>query len=180
VGRSGRSGSLGVSLGRCLAFAGRSRGRQHGRTFVEVPNFAGRGLQWTRAGRGRCRRRTLTFAHQLLHHVPLIRVQGTELVFHIQPCLATDIQEIFALDVQLARQCENSNFLSLQAQLPLRTRKSHRRSCTTEPPPPIHLNQFTSGGEAKPSAPPLFKVLFCKYPGSALLIVFIPPQVDAQ
>jgi hypothetical protein len=58
----------------------------------------------------------------LLDHDDLIGIEGAELVLHIDAGLATHGEQVFALHVQLARQCEDAFFLALQAQLLVRTR----------------------------------------------------------
>ena len=56
--------------------------------------------------------------HDLIAH---LRLDGTELAFHINAVLAAQSNKIFALHAQLTRQSENTNFLFNQAELPVLT-----------------------------------------------------------
>jgi hypothetical protein len=67
---------------------------------------------------GRCRR-AAALLHQLHDQIAHLRLDGAELIFHINAVLATQIQQVLALHVQLTRQSENANFLFLQAELPV-------------------------------------------------------------
>jgi hypothetical protein len=49
----------------------------------------------------------------------LIRIEGTELIFHVDTGLAAHGEQVFALHVQLPSQREDAYFLFLQAQLPV-------------------------------------------------------------
>jgi hypothetical protein len=60
----------------------------------------------------------------LLDRVALVGIQTAELVLHIKASLAAHVEQIFALHVQLARQGKDTNFLFLQAQLPVLTTRS--------------------------------------------------------
>src|SRR5436305_1994345 len=56
----------------------------------------------------------------LLKLIALLRLQATELVLDVEPCLFAQIEQVLAIDLQFPRQCVNPNFLSLQAALLVR------------------------------------------------------------
>jgi hypothetical protein len=65
----------------------------------------------------RCSDSRTTAAFEHLHHsIALRRVQAAELVLHIETGLATEIEQVFRIDVQLARQRIDPDFI-LQAEL---------------------------------------------------------------
>jgi hypothetical protein len=53
---------------------------------------------------------------ELDHGIALMRIQGTELVLHVDTGLAADVEQVFRLEIQLARQGKNTDFV-LQAEL---------------------------------------------------------------
>jgi len=56
-----------------------------------------------------------TLLDHLLKLIALLRLQAAELVLDVEPRLFAQIEQILAIDLQLARQCVYTNFLSLQA-----------------------------------------------------------------
>ncbi len=59
-----------------------------------------------------------TLPHQVLNCLDLLGFKVAELILDIQAMLAAQVEQIFALHVQLARQGINSQFLFLQSLLP--------------------------------------------------------------
>jgi hypothetical protein len=47
----------------------------------------------------------------------LFRIKAAELIFHVEAGLAAQVEQVFALHVQFARQGVDTDFLSLQAEL---------------------------------------------------------------
>jgi hypothetical protein len=74
-------------------------------------------------GRGRGRTGPAAL-DQLQDPVAHLGFQGTELVLHIDPVLAAQGEQVFALHVQFTRQSKNADFLVWQAQLPVLTTRA--------------------------------------------------------
>jgi hypothetical protein len=53
----------------------------------------------------------------VFHGIALVRIQAAELVLDVDAGLAAQVEQVFALHVQLASQGINADFLSLQAEL---------------------------------------------------------------
>jgi hypothetical protein len=60
---------------------------------------------------------TATLLHELHDLIAHLRLNGTELILHINPVLAAQSHQVLGLYAQLPRQSENTNFLFLQAEL---------------------------------------------------------------
>ena len=58
--------------------------------------------------------RTATPLDHELNGITLFRVEAAQLVFHIDAGLAAQVEQVFALHVQFARQGINTDFLFLQ------------------------------------------------------------------
>jgi hypothetical protein len=73
---------------------------------------------WSRAGR-RSGSDPTTVPDQLFDLVALLVGEAAELILHVKPSLAAQVEQVLALHVQLARQDINSNsfFFLMQAEL---------------------------------------------------------------
>jgi hypothetical protein len=64
-------------------------------------------------------------AHHLLDSIALLRVEATQLILDVEACLTTEVEQVFALDPQFARQRIDTNLLFLQAVLLCRQPRAH-------------------------------------------------------
>ena len=67
-------------------------------------------------GRSNSDSRPAPFYH-LLDGITLFGIKAAQLIFHVEAGLAAQVEQVFALHVQFARQGVDTDFLSLQAEL---------------------------------------------------------------